>query len=55
MPPYQFFLSYSRDDWDDYLGRFLDELQNELRGRLGLAKSDPIAFVDQRRIELGAD
>ncbi|HEX2209439.1 MAG TPA: TIR-like protein FxsC [Longimicrobium sp.] len=45
-----FFFSYAREDHDQYLERFYEELSEEVRVRTG---QNPPGFIDQQRIQVG--
>jgi FxsC-like protein len=53
--PYQFFFSYARSDFDEFLKKFFDDLCDSVRAQLGLGKDEPVGFFDQPEIELGAE
>lgn len=55
MAPYVFFLSYARDDDSPELERFVADLSEELRGRLGLGKKAPIGFRDEQGVRWGEE
>ena len=50
---YVFFFSYSRDDYSPYMEKFLGELKEEVRIRLGLGQEDSIYFRDAEDIDVG--
>lgn len=53
---YEFFLSYTRANNDDYLRQFFKDLSEELCDRLGRPKGTEVGFFDQNGgIELGDD
>jgi len=52
---YYFFFSYARNNSDDYLRYFFDELSGKIRDQLGLDQDEEVGFFDQPHLELGAD
>lgn len=52
---YEFFLSYTRANNDDYLHQFFQDLSNEICDRLGRPKGTEVGFFDQNDLELGDD
>ena len=51
---YEFFLSYARDNYSEYLKEFHKDLSETVRMKRGLRKEDAVSFFDQQGIELGA-
>jgi FxsC-like protein len=52
---YEFFLSYTRSNYSDYLQRFFDDLSQAVRDTRGLPRNAVVGFFDQNEIELGAE
>ncbi len=48
-----FFFSYARNDADEHLGRFFQEIREEVRGLMGLSASHPVGFRDTHGIKTG--
>ncbi|HEX6903048.1 MAG TPA: TIR-like protein FxsC [Thermoanaerobaculia bacterium] len=48
-----FFFSYARADADDHLGRFFQNLREEVRSLLGLPADHPVGFRDTHGIKTG--
>src|SRR5947199_6132544 len=54
MSPYWFFFSYARDDREDYLKKFYDELVDSVRVNAGGSREE-IGFFDTENIQLGQE
>jgi FxsC-like protein len=52
---YEFFFSYSRDDWNPYMQVFFDRLWEEVRVKLGLRQNDSVGFRDTKEMPLGGE
>jgi len=50
---YEFFLSYTRANNDDFLRLFFSDLSEAIRDARGLQPNTEVGFLDQRDIELG--
>lgn len=50
---YEFFLSYARDNHNQLLKKFYDDLSQAVRDLLGVPSSQPVSFLDQDGIALG--
>ncbi len=53
--PFEFFVSYTRTDFDIYMKRFIDDLNEFLCPRRALPKDAELLFFDQRDIERGEE
>lgn len=53
--PYYFFFSYARNNNDDYLRKFFDDLSDKIREILGFGPGVQVGFFDQKDVELGAE
>jgi len=49
-----FFLSYAREDTDEFVEGFFRDLSSEVRGYAGLGRHEEVGFLDKHSIELGA-
>jgi FxsC-like protein len=49
-----FFLSYAREDTDEFVEGFFRDLSGEVRGFAGLGRHEEVGFLDKHSIELGA-
>jgi len=49
-----FFLSYAREDTDEFVEGFFRDLSSEVRGFAGLGRHEEVGFLDKHSIELGA-
>jgi FxsC-like protein len=52
---YDFFFSYTRGNYGEYLQKFFDDLSQELREQRGYGKAEVVGFFDQHDIELGEE
>src|ERR1044072_2738493 len=52
---YDFFFSYTRGNYGEYLQRFFNDLSQELREQRGHGKEKVVGFFDQHDIELGEE
>jgi FxsC-like protein len=49
-----FFMSYARGDDDAFVQQFFTDLSDEVRGRAGVDRKQPVGFLDTASIPLGA-
>jgi len=53
-PRCYFFLSYAREDEDEWVRRFYHDLSNEVRAYAGLSPGTEVGFLDTQSLDLGA-
>ena len=52
---YEFFLSYTRSNYDRFMQEFFEDLSTEVGVRRKTRSNDPIGFFDEKRLERGDD